>query len=436
MVSCFRRNDETNNGTNGGMPACKCATLSSSMLEHASSSLTKQLSLEEEKEVRLYLLEELKSIIKKYALYYASHEEEPTPQQFFAWIEMLGEEGTRPSDESFDEQVLAHDVRRFERLYTELANIALKKPIGKEVQEASGIFSASAENERLRVFDEKALVYLENLVAKGADKKLVAEGLSGLNSDRAWDLRKQILKDGYDIPIIIGIAGLDSDRAWEMRDQLFKKGSHRCYVVQSLAGVDSDRAWRMRERFLRERGDNEAVVKSLASLVGLDSDRAWEMRDQFFEEDRYKDSVIKSLAGLDSYRAWTLRFGAGGMYYQNVAQSLVGLDSDMAWEMRDELFLEDRYKSAVVGGLVGLDSDRAWEMREQRILEEGANSSDVALSLAGLDSERAWKMREQLLLVLGILSGGRSKSYLALSLAGDSTTFVWRLLAKEKYKKK
>ena len=105
------------------------------MHEHAPSSLTEQLSLEEEKEVRLYLLEELKSIIKKYASYYASDKEEPTPQDFFAWIKMLGEGEMYPSDERFDEQILAQDVRRFEKLYKELANIALKKPIGKDVQE-------------------------------------------------------------------------------------------------------------------------------------------------------------------------------------------------------------------------------------------------------------------------------------------------------------
>ena len=120
------------------MIARKRATLSLSMHEHGSSSLLETFSLEEEKEVRLYILEELKSIIKKYALYYAPDEKEPTPQQFFAWIETLGEGEIYPADESFDEQVLAHDVRRFEKLYKELANIALKKPIGREVREESG----------------------------------------------------------------------------------------------------------------------------------------------------------------------------------------------------------------------------------------------------------------------------------------------------------
>ncbi len=109
------------------------------MHEQASPSLTETLSLEEEKEVRLYLLEELKSIIKKYASYYASdednasHEAEPTPHQFFAWIEALGEGEMYPSNEYFDEQVLAHDVRRFEKLYRELGNIALKKPVAQEI---------------------------------------------------------------------------------------------------------------------------------------------------------------------------------------------------------------------------------------------------------------------------------------------------------------
>ena len=115
------------------------------MHEHGSSSPIEQLSLEEEKEVRLYLLKELKSIIKKYALYYAADEEEATPQDFFAWIEILGEGEMVPSDEGFDEHLLAHDVRRFEKLYTELANIALKKSIGKEVWEDSRFLPVALE---------------------------------------------------------------------------------------------------------------------------------------------------------------------------------------------------------------------------------------------------------------------------------------------------
>ena len=139
------------------MSARRCGTISPSMHEHVPSSLIEKLSLEEEKDLRLRLFQELKSIIKKYAPYYVSDkddEKEPTPQQFFAWIEMLAEGGTIPLDEHFNEQVLAHDVRRFEKIYQELANIALKKPLSQEIIKA---YAEPAEFYQLRAKERERL---------------------------------------------------------------------------------------------------------------------------------------------------------------------------------------------------------------------------------------------------------------------------------------
>ena len=199
------------------------------MSEHVPSSLLETLSLEEERDVRLYILEELKSIIKKYALYCApdkdcdSHEKEPTPHQFFGWIETLAEGGTLPSDERFDEQVLAHDVRRFEKLYRELANIALKKPIAKEMREEAGIFFIRETNERLRVFDEKVMTHMEKLVEEGVDKDYIAMGLAGVDSDRAWKFRERILKEGHEDAFAQSLSGDHVTFAW----RLIAKANHR-----------------------------------------------------------------------------------------------------------------------------------------------------------------------------------------------------------------
>ena len=400
------------------------------MPEHVPSSLAEALSLEEEKEVRLYLLEELKSIIKKYASYYApdkdcnSHEKEPTPQEFFAWIEALGEGGTVHPEWNLDEGTLVQDVRRFEKLYKELANSALKQPIGKDVQEESGILVARETNERLRVFDEKVMTYMEKLVEEGVDNDSVVKGLAGLDSERAWNMRERFLED-WPQAVAQGLAGLDSDRAWEMRKKLVMGGTYGG-VMPGLAGLDSDKAWNMRDRFLQRGGRGDSILQGLA---GLDSDRAWNMREHLLTPET-QPFVALSLAGLDSDRAWKMRehLLVEGADKAFLAEGLAGLDSDQAWKMRDQLLADGADTSFVARGLAGLDSDRAWKMRE-RFLTRSSNDSSVALGLAGLDSDRAWEMRER------FLAEGYNTS-VARGFAGDHITFVWRLLAKAKHKKR
>src|SRR3989338_371310 len=57
-----------------------------------------------------------------------------------------------------------------------------------------------ALKEKLERFitEAKALAEIEKLLAEGADKGLVAMGLAGLDSPKAWDLRKRLLKAGAD----------------------------------------------------------------------------------------------------------------------------------------------------------------------------------------------------------------------------------------------
>ncbi len=280
--------------------------------------------------------------------------------------------------------------------------------------------------ELLNRFEKRSLDYIDKLLMDGVDNS-IAQGLAGLDSDRAWQMRDRFFDDGtVDNDFIAqGLAGLDSDRAWQMREKLLKAGADKYFIARGLAGLDSDRAWQMREEFLK------AGVSNIAqSLAGLDSDRAWEMRVNFLlnEGTVYKSNIALGLAGLDSDRAWKMRddfFNDDTVSKGSIAQGLAGLDSDRAWKMREEFLKAGADKNSIAEGLAGLDSDRAWEMRDDFFDDETVNKSYIALGLAGLDSDRAWQMREKL------LKAGASDGSVVRGLSGDYTTFVWRLRPKK-----
>src|SRR3989338_8372399 len=46
------------------------------------------------------------------------------------------------------------------------------------------------------ITETKALAEIKKLLAGGADKGLVAQGLAGLDSPKAWELRERLLKAG------------------------------------------------------------------------------------------------------------------------------------------------------------------------------------------------------------------------------------------------
>jgi hypothetical protein len=233
----------------------------------------------------------------------------------------------------------------------------------------------------------------------------IAQCMAGLDSDRAWKMREELLGEG--VPegwIVIGLAGVDSDRAWEMREKLVEKkptfkGSKFYefgHVAESLIGLDSEQAWEMREKLI---GKNPRAVAE--SLIGLDSEQAWEMREK-----------IKTLAWKDKreYHVGSVELeDFGTSVAHGIAYSLSGLDSDRAWQMREEIAQAasadrravyhwlDKWTPAEldVGGVAGLDSERAWELREKWL--RNGDTGRVAGSLAGVDSDRAWEMRERFL---------------------------------------
>lgn len=271
-------------------------------------------------------------------------------------------------------------------------------------------------------FQEKALDYIEKLISEGADKAYTCTSLAGLDSDRAWKIRNEIVSNMKDSKrvrnlqyVVEGLAGLDSERAWKMREDYLKITKDKSDMAEGLTGLDSARAWDMREKLFRKGYFSTELSRLLGlshvarSLAGLDSDRAWKMREKIKEQniDLNNDAVADSLAGLDSERAWKMREDllAVKTRLSSIVLSLSGLDSERAWEWREDLIKRlvqaGQGINEVTMSLMGVDSERAWQMREG-LLKQGADKGYVVAGLAGLDSERAWKMREDLKPEIGI----------------------------------
>jgi hypothetical protein len=317
-------------------------------------------------------------------------------------------------------------------LLNKFSQITLSKKETKENEETK------ENNETKYLTEEKILDKLEEFIEQGVSKVSIAQGLAGLDSDRAWEMRQDLIDKGCSKgSILLGLAGLDSDRAWEMRKNLIQQVTDKRCIIHSLAGLDSDRAWKLRNEY---KNDPSMIYAVISSLTGLDSRKSWEMREEFKNDPTYKGWIVKSLTGLDSRKAWEMREECKND--PNVDRGfiligLAGLDSERAWQLREELKNDaDFYiKGCLIEGLTGLDSYRAWKIREEQLkwcsINKGKPIGDpsiletIAWSLNGLDSDKARKMREEF------------KGYLYESTFsnGFNSFYVWQPLNTEKFKK-
>jgi len=243
-----------------------------------------------------------------------------------------------------------------------IAGYAKKEESKEKTIETSAEFEA---------FEEKILEYMERLRAEGADENSVAQGLAGLDSDKAWELRDRLLAEGADINnIAVGLAGLDSDKAWHLRESMLLGGADKGHVARGLAGVDSERAWKLRES-LTDEGFIDSVSQSLA---GLDSDKAWEFRERLLKD------------------------GANEGF---VAQGLAGLNSDKAWELRERLLLEGVDKGSIAAGLSGDYITFVWQLKAKReglkkgLSAEGKGTKEMGSTIADLAKSRETKETEK-----------------------------------------
>jgi|GEM_PF-3235164 len=258
------------------------------------------------------------------------------------------------------------------------------------------------------VSEEKVLAQLQRLLEAGEYAGNIVPYLDGFDSDRAWKMRKELInafvkhikavndRDGSD-----PIYGQNlTNWTREMKKEFFDS------MAEGLIGLDSDRAWEMREKILDIGAEGVRAAKILADpralgfaelmryrlmgsvavgLSGVDSERAWQMREMFISAD---ERLV--------YPDGDLTLGCP-MYVDKgyIAKGLAGLDSERAWEMRKELIDAGAASDRVIKGLTGLDSDRAWEMRDEDTY--AGDEIAVAMSVTGLDSERAWQVREKFL---------------------------------------
>ena len=248
----------------------------------------------------------------------------------------------------------------------------------------------STANEKVPkyVSEEKALTEIRKLLDAGANKRWVAQGLAGLDSERAWQMRKWILdaRPSAENQIAWSLVNLDSEKAWQMRNELlaaqagqdsfvWPQKSIKGFVARGLAGLDSDAAWQVRNELIDANVDKVDVA---ISLVSLDCNKAWQMRKELLRIEGADRGVAISLSGLDSDKAWQMRKGllSAGTDKDCIAQGLAGLDSDRAWQMRKDLFDVGADKGMIAMGIEGNYYGFVWRLITNKRCEETIVTSD------------------------------------------------------------
>ena len=190
----------------------------------------------------------------------------------------------------------------------------------------------------------------------------VALSLRGIDSQEAWALRQR-LRDEVPREVIASLRGIDTDQAWRFREQHLKKRYYEP-LAESLGGIDSDRAWALREEMA-----DRALPWVLMSLRGCWSDRAWQWRFQYV--DRAPKIIVRTIGRQDVDGAWTIRERVK-TYVKEVLDSVSGLDSERAWKLRFEL--ADRWPNTAVSSLgASNQSERAWRFRWEVLRKDPEN---------------------------------------------------------------
>ena len=123
---------------------------------------------------------------------------------------------------------------------------------------------------------------INKLFKEGANVKMIAQSLTGLDSERAWQMREELLRgaedDVFKSSIIESLACLDSEQAWRMRERLLRGADYdlKHYIARSLAGLSSERAWEVRKR-LQEAGVGKGFI-ALCINGDVDAAIAWRRR--------------------------------------------------------------------------------------------------------------------------------------------------------------
>lgn len=160
----------------------------------------------------------------------------------------------------------------------------------------------------------------------GREPAAVVESLKRLGSARAWVLRDRWLRDrktlgdavvsAYahetDKVICASLSGLDDERAWELRKEA--RAHAPVAALDSISVLTSERAWKWRERHL-----HLATKVVMRTVTGLDDPRAWAMRQAVASSCK---EALDSMVGLDGAAAWAIREACLDVWPSTVVKSL------------------------------------------------------------------------------------------------------------------
>ena len=186
--------------------------------------------------------------------------------------------------------------------------------------------------------DSQKAWYLRNKIYNQDPEYLggaVAASLIGLDSEKAWVLRRAIFATGpeYDDEIALGLAGVDSEEAWNMRGRIHVRNNNLPGLAKSLTGLGSDAAWAMRRELLTY-GSYDGIAQSLA---GLDSGEAWDMRAELEKDGVPLSQISAGLAGLNSREAWSLRnrFEDSDVVTGEIITGINGTSETFVWRLKE-----------------------------------------------------------------------------------------------------
>lgn len=175
------------------------------------------------------------------------------------------------------------------------------------------------------VDDERAWLAREQAFrAEPALRALVIGTLAGLDHQRAWSLRDELLAErgelletSYDLARAVAksVSGLGSERAWELRRRARKAAP--VAALTSLWGLNDEASWRWRREALRK-----APKVVMSTLRYRFEPEAWQMRQEVVADCK---EALDGLQGVATDEAWSLREGSSDVWPSTVVKTLADL---------------------------------------------------------------------------------------------------------------
>jgi len=281
-------------------------------------------------------------------------------------------------------------------------------------------------------FEKRGFGLLDELIRRGVNAEHEVKFIAGTESPTAWAVRERSPNQDA---VLESLVGVNSAKAWEMRrsalDGVLVYPDEKVLraVAISLGGIYSEQADQMRtelSQIVKREGLSPMVYAP--SIVGIQGELAASLRKELFNSekpgtagtDKDMGSYASSLAGLETKASWRLRkeLYRNDRYPRDLfALSLVGLSSQNAENYRERLFAANS-REAVAISISGLNTARSWQWRERLGLTNSLRVVSLSGTLAGVDTQQAWNCREQ---ALSAASYTSELTTVAKGLFGDHT---------------